>query len=264
MSIVDDLLRAAHDCGADLAGVADTKELMDDTAGRDPADILPGARSVVILGVRYLEGSLNAPQTRMAVNDCRQMDFQLGQISRRIGCLIEDRGYRAVLVPTYFPMEMSRETKGLVGDISLKRAGAAAGLGEIGFNGLLVSPEYGPAIRLAGLLTEMPPGPGKPKENKLFEYCSSCGLCIEKCPARAISRQGVDVSKCVKYVGRPYGLASLIKFIISALDRPKEEVKAMIRSPEFWNYYQNFMIGVHFNCHLCQSVCPAGRSRQAG
>lgn len=259
---ITEIIQTAYDCGADLAGIADARELVDDTTGRDPGNILPGARSVVVLAVRYLEGSLSAPQVRMAVNDCRHIDSQLGQISRRVGCLLEDRGFRSVPVPSYFPMAMTEETKGLLGDISLKRAGMASGMGEIGVHGLLVTPEYGPRIRLAGVLTEMPPSPGKPRENTLAEYCRTCGLCIEKCPARAISHEGVDVNKCVKYVGRPHGLASLIKFFISALDRPRDEVKEMVRSPEFWHYYQNFMIGVHFNCHTCQSICPVGRSEE--
>ncbi len=251
--------KTALNLGADLAGVADVRNLVDGGAGRDPRDILPGARSVVVLAVRYLEGSLSTPQVRMAVNDCRHIDFQLGQISRKIGCLLEDHGFRTLLVPSYFPMEMTEETKGLVGDVSLKQAGAAAGLGEIGFHGLLVTPEYGPRVRLAGLLSEMPAAPGEPKENKLLEYCRECRLCVEKCPAHAISQEGVDVNKCARYVGRPYGIASLMKFIMSALDRSKDEVKDMIRSPEFLNYYQNFMVGVHFNCHTCQSICPVGR-----
>ena len=259
MSIAD-LRQAALDCGENLAGFADAKELVDEKTGRNPRNILPGAQSVAVFAVKYLEGSMMAPQIRMAVNDCRHMDFQLGQISRKIGGLLEEKGFRAVLLPSYFPMEMSEETKGLLGDISLKRAGIAAGLGKIGINGLLVTPEYGPRIRLAGVLTDMPANTGKATENAVPEFCKSCGLCIEKCPAQAISREGVDVNKCVKHVGRPHGVASLMKFIISAMDKPKDEVKEMVRSPEFLHYYQNFMIGVHFNCHTCQSVCPIGRS----
>jgi epoxyqueuosine reductase QueG len=263
MSIAE-IQQTAIACGADLVGVSDAQSLVDEATGRDPRKILPNAQSVVVLAVKYLEGSLSAPQMRIAVNDCRHIDSQLGQISRKIGCLLEDKGFRSVLIPSYFPMEMTEETKGLVGDVSLKQAGACAGLGDIGFHGLLTTPEYGPRIRLAGVLTEMPAVSGGPRENKLLEFCKECGLCIEKCPAQAISQEGVDVGRCVKHVGRPHGMASLIKFIISALDRPKEEVKAMIRSPEFWNYYQNFMIGVHFSCHTCQSVCPVGRTQRQG
>lgn len=258
--LISEIRQAALDCGADLAGIADAKELIDQATGRDPGKILPGARSAVVLAVKYLDGSLSAPQTRMAVNDCRHIDFQLGQISRKVGSLVEKQGFRAVLIPSYFPMEMTEKTKGLVGDISLKQAAAVAGLGEIGLHGLLNTPEYGPRIRLACVLTEMPVPVREPVEKTLPEYCRSCQLCIEKCPARAISQHGVDVGKCIKHVGRPHGLASLIKFIISAIDKPGDEVKAMVRSPEFWNYYQNFMVGVHFNCHTCQSVCPAGGS----
>jgi epoxyqueuosine reductase QueG len=253
--------KAALDSGADLVGIAEAKDIVEKPTGRDPRQILPEARSVVVLAIKYLDGALNSPQMRIAVNDCRQIDLQLGQISRKIGRLVEESGFQASIIPSYFPIEMTAETKGLIGDISLKQAGVAAGLGEIGIHGLLITPQYGPRIRLAAVLTEMPVKSSKNNnKEKLIEYCASCGLCIEKCPAKAITRQGVDVNKCVKYVGRPHGLSSLIKFIISAIDSSKEEVKSMVRSPEFWNYYQNFMVGVHFNCHTCQSICPIGKS----
>jgi len=259
--IFKEIKQAALDCGADLVGFADAHQLFDPSTARDPQNILPGARTMIILAVRYLSGTLKSPEIRMAVNDCRHMDLHLGQIARKIGRQIEDKGFTAVPLPSYYPLKMDVKTKGLLGDVSLKKAGAIAGLGEIGANQLLVTPEFGPRIRLTGILTDLPFEEADRVETRFLD-CSSCGLCIDKCPGQALSPAGIDIKKCIQHVGNPYGLSSLIKFILSALDKQKDEVKTMIHSPELWNYYQNFMVGTHFNCHVCQSVCPIGQKHR--
>ena len=255
---VKDIKRAAFDLGANLVGFADANTLIDEKTGRNPQNILPGARTVIVIAVKYLDGVLLSPEIRMAVNDCRHIDLQLGQISRKIGCMIEEKGFTSVPLPSYYPLEMNERTKGLIGDISLKRAGAIAGLGEIGANGLLITPEFGPRIRLSGILTDLHIENPNEAEKKFLD-CNRCGLCIENCPGQALRIDGIDVRKCIKHVGGPYGLSSLKNFIVSVLDRPKDEAIKLVNSPELWNYYQNFMVGVHFNCHVCQSICPIGK-----
>ena len=70
---------------------------------------------------------------------------------------------------------------------SYKYAGALAGLGTIGKNGLLITPEYGPRVRLACLLTEAPLE-GSP--GKVRDYCLDCDACIQACPAHALNDRG--------------------------------------------------------------------------
>jgi len=256
--VFNEIKRAALDFGADLVGFAAAHHLIEPSKERDPRKILPGVQTIIIIAVRYLSGALRSPEIRMAVNDCKHIDCQLGQISRKIGYLIEDRGYMALPLPNYYPLKMDAKTKGLLGDVSLKRAGVIAGLGEIGANQLLVTPEFGPRIRLAGIMTDLPLEEAVRVEKRFLD-CGRCGICIDRCPGRALSSEGIDIKKCIQHVGKPYGLSSLIKFILSALDMPKTELKASINSPQLWNYYQNFMVGTYFNCHVCQSVCPVGK-----
>ncbi len=64
-----------------------------------------------------------------------------------------------------------------------------AGLGELGRMGLLVTPRYGPRIRLAKVLTDMPLIPDSPIRFGVTEFCSNCMLCAEDCPSRSISSE---------------------------------------------------------------------------
>jgi len=49
-----------------------------------------------------------------------------------------------------------------------------AGLGELGRNGLLITPEFGPRVRLCKVLTDIPMEPDKPIDFGLQEYCEKC------------------------------------------------------------------------------------------
>ncbi len=61
-----------------------------------------------------------------------------------------------------------------------------AGLGEHGRNGLLVTPRYGPRVRLAKVITDMPLVPDAPISFGVTEFCESCMLCAETCPSGSI------------------------------------------------------------------------------
>lgn len=61
-----------------------------------------------------------------------------------------------------------------------------AGLGEMGRNGLLITPEFGPCVRLCKVITDLPLEPGRPVEFGARNTCTNCGRCVEACPAGAI------------------------------------------------------------------------------
>ncbi|MEA2089673.1 MAG: reductive dehalogenase [Thermoproteota archaeon] len=127
-----------------------------------------------------------------------------------------------------------------------------AGLGELGRNGLLITPQYGPRVRLCKIFTDLPLEPDKPIEFGVKEFCKKCKLCAEHCEAGAISmddepsfeiacrsnnpgalkwyvdvercylywcENGVDCSTCIKVC--PYNIASA--------------KKANVTPKEFWN-----------------------------
>ena len=61
-----------------------------------------------------------------------------------------------------------------------------AGLGEIARNGLLVTPEFGPRVRLAKVLTDLPLHPDRPITFGVWDFCRICKKCAKKCPSRSI------------------------------------------------------------------------------
>ena len=62
-----------------------------------------------------------------------------------------------------------------------------AGLGQVGRMGLLMTPKYGPRVRIAKVITDMPLVPDRPISFGVTEFCEACGRCAEDCPGEAIS-----------------------------------------------------------------------------
>jgi epoxyqueuosine reductase len=61
-----------------------------------------------------------------------------------------------------------------------------AGLGELARNGLLITPTYGPRVRLAKVFTDLPLIPDKPIEFGVWDFCMTCEKCAQKCPSQSI------------------------------------------------------------------------------
>jgi epoxyqueuosine reductase len=61
-----------------------------------------------------------------------------------------------------------------------------AGLGEIARNGLLITPKFGPRVRLAKVLTDVPLLPDRPIEFGVRDFCLICERCAQKCPSHSI------------------------------------------------------------------------------
>jgi epoxyqueuosine reductase len=81
------------------------------------------------------------------------------------------------------------------GGIFLKEAAAAAGLGIIGRNNLLVSPLFGPHLRLRALLLDIPAGTPPPATG--FDPCRGCSApCRQQCPQNAFGDGQFNVDRC--------------------------------------------------------------------
>ena len=63
----------------------------------------------------------------------------------------------------------------------------AAGLGEYSRMGLLITPEYGPRVRLAKVFTDAPLVPDRPIRFGVYEFCQKCKKCADACPSGAIT-----------------------------------------------------------------------------
>ena len=67
--------------------------------------------------------------------------------------------------------------------------GVMAGLGELSRLNRLISPEYGPLQRIFKIVTDLPLAPTKPINAGIMDFCRTCKVCAEKCPADVLSRE---------------------------------------------------------------------------
>ena len=62
-----------------------------------------------------------------------------------------------------------------------------AGLGQYGRHGLLITPEFGPRVRIAKIFTDLPLVADEPIDFGVTETCNMCQRCSTACPVKAIS-----------------------------------------------------------------------------
>jgi len=67
----------------------------------------------------------------------------------------------------------------------------AAGLGQLGANGQLLSPHFGSRARLAMITTDAPVAYDEPVDYGVHKFCQVCQVCVDRCPGRAIVRDKV-------------------------------------------------------------------------
>lgn len=99
------------------------------------------------------------------------------------------------------------ELKGLASKIPHKTTGTRSGLGWIGRCALLINPEYGAALRISTLLTDMPIKVGTPIDDS---KCDECTECQDVCPVDAINEvkwnsrrereEYFEAEKCFKFI----------------------------------------------------------------
>ena len=61
-----------------------------------------------------------------------------------------------------------------------------AGLGEMGRNGMLITRDYGPRVRISKVFTNLPLLPDSPIDIGVQKFCEKCALCAEQCPSQAL------------------------------------------------------------------------------
>jgi hypothetical protein len=79
-----------------------------------------------------------------------------------------------------------------------------SGLGELGRVGLLITPQFGPRVRLGTVTTNLPLVPDKPITFGAAEYCEKCDICVRECEGDAIPKEKTEVRGYTKYKVDPY------------------------------------------------------------
>ena len=243
-----------YELGADAVGFAAIEDYQS-RKSPDPRTILPNLKSIVVLGYRELNGAVESENTRVSMaSRMGGMELSLKN-NYLVTRYIEDHfQVKAAPVPPSYPLDMGREVMGLVGDVSMRHAAVAAGLGVFGRHNLVIHPRFGSRIIFTAVLTELPLKSDPPVQEEL---CDQCGLCVEACPARALDEEGkTDMFKCLK-ASQPYGIGGAIRYLRQFVGATPEEQKALLKDPILLNIYQAQFIGFQYTCFKCMAVCPA-------
>jgi len=128
----------------------------------------------------------------------------INELSRRIISLIEGRGFHAVAPEIGKSFVFKQTSQGIISNWSQRHVAYAAGLGTFSLNDGFITAR-GMAIRCGSVVTDMelPANPRTYKNhlaNCLFYRSGSCGRCIQRCPAGALTEKGHDKVKCQEYV----------------------------------------------------------------
>jgi epoxyqueuosine reductase len=230
---IDELTNYARSIGIDLFGIADISNVSNYVKNQGGEHVAEFPRAIS-LGVRLIDDVIDQlynHQDIVTIASYRGVyDAANSTLDRAVLLVakkIQEAGYRAYPISASSMLNNGK----LEGVFSHKLAAHLAGLGWIGKNCLLVTPQYGPRLRLATVLTDAPLPVGKP----VADNCGTCTRCADICPSKALT--GVHFSP----------------------DEPRNKrvkaVKCDLYTSKRMEKFGNA------NCGLCVHICPWGEQR---
>ncbi|MCE5343260.1 MAG: 4Fe-4S binding protein [Eubacteriales bacterium] len=182
--------------GADLCGIASMDRFGGAPEGFHPRDVLPDVRSVIAVARRFPVGTLRCESTVPYTIARNMLCDLLDKIVFQFCCDMEMQGIVAMPTGTCDPTEYDVRTGRHRNIISAKHAAQAAGLGVIGRNTLLITPEYGNMVWLSAILCELEL---EPDPLLTTDFCKGCNLCVNACPAHAVGDPELKQNECRQY-----------------------------------------------------------------
>lgn len=223
------LIKTKYDM--DLVGIAPADALAEEPAGHRPAELLPGAKSIIVFGrsladgavqgaFRALESGKMAAQSSYAAyaNDLAP-NFLLVNAVFNLCCELEDT-FGCVAMPCPFNVQQSMVWDHAAGNIfadpygqgmplNIYKAALAAGLGEFGWSGRFVTKEYGPRIMLCAVLTTLELNADRPYDGPQLCDPEKCGICAKLCPTGAIPSPCGGCTRTVSAGGKTQEIGDL-------------------------------------------------------
>jgi epoxyqueuosine reductase len=234
---------AAAACGFDLSGIAAAVPGAEDgrlqewlargfhgdmgymERRKDVREILPGARSVIALGMNYFVPHEPGPGPRVS-------RYAWGEDYHKVvGRALDRLAPRLEEICPGASFSAYCDT----GPLLEKAWAERAGLGWIGKNGCLISQRFGSWVFLAVVLTTAELRPDAPHPDR----CGTCERCLGACPTDAFAApRVVDSRRCIPYL---------------TIEQWKPIARELDIAP--WA----------FGCDVCQEVCPwNARARACG
>jgi len=188
--------RALLTAGASMVGFADLRSVED-----RPFPELTRAISLALVLERKVISRITDGPTIEYCREYERVNQALDDLADYTVELVRSRGYRA---RTMSATDRKYVTGAFLTSIfSHKKAATLSGLGWIGKNDLLVTKQFGSALRLNTVFTDMPLATGEPIQRS---FCGRCQACAKECPVNApigvlwnpdVSREELlDIRKC--------------------------------------------------------------------
>lgn len=176
MNMNERIRTALKEQGADLVGFADITDL--------PVEMTGGFNAAVSIGVRLdpsVVSEISEGPTQSYYQEYRRVNEFIGKLCNQIADLLTTSGWMAKAVEATTD---NFDARTLSMPIQHKTIATRAGLGWIGKSALLITEEYGPAVRLGSVLTDAELETGAAIDTS---RCGDCHKCVDHCPANAIS-----------------------------------------------------------------------------
>jgi len=262
----------AKEFGADLVGIASGAVLdahpPDPRHPQTPTLVSPhDNRSVIVLAKRHLTGTarLKDWNERHKQYAAELTLSQLEEASLRLVYFLEDEGGAPALIIPPVHTDAAHNYRaytegGTYGALSLVHAAVEAGLGTLGLNLMLLTPEYGPRVILTAVLTSAELEPDRRMTTPLCQG-ENCGRCLLACPGDAVLQWGLDKQKCAPYAS-PHGFSHVVSHVGNVLRAESVEQKMeLLRSGDSFNIWQTMLrgVGAYTGCTRCVDVCPVGQ-----
>jgi epoxyqueuosine reductase QueG len=231
-AVVNELL----DWGADLVGIAPAERFANAPEGHRPTDFLPECKSVISIALHIFQGMADVwgeydepgkTITPYLFYGYGLTNIESSHIVNRMAKRLEYRGHKTLcFMPTwvssfYKYLEETLATSKVRAEFSHRHAAAAAGIVDLGWNGLGLSPEFGPMQRFNSILTSAELEPTPLYDGPALCRPDECGMkCVRLCPAGAFSEtdsQSLTIDgKIITYsthdnIRCAYGIHAMVK-----------------------------------------------------
>ena len=255
----------ARELGTDLVGIASAQTLNafppDPRWPQTPERISPYVKSVITIVQHIPVGAFrcrtNTPVQYMDMLVLRKMD----KVAYRLAEELERAGHPSFVVP-------AQETEWTLkrasyGRLSTRHLGVESGLGTLGLEVNILTPEYGPHVYLTDILTELELAADAPMTEQVC-IGESCSRCLHSCPGDAVLHFGIDKRACAEHA-QEFGFSTILKFLDQVVDADAqgasiERQVAMMRSRDHFGFWQGLLrvVGSFGDCPRCLAVCPVG------
>ena len=193
-----------------------------------PKSIWNEAQTVIVLGLPVLLPMLETTPSIIYTTLYETCNTELDQIAYELCRILNMSGHSSIFMPRDGYGHISVLVDEPTASFSQVYAAKYAGLGTVGYNHTLLTPQYGPRVRFVSVLTSL-----KVRGSSLLkkQLCTYCHMCAKWCPTKSF-----EIDKDSK---------------IGSMDK--------IRCAE---YHADLRAAYRFPCGVCIKVCPVGKDRK--